>query len=593
MKRKGIFTILAAVFMVLTFSAMALAANQVFLKTTVPNIPKSTCYQAGTDTMEFDSLTKIEDGDIIQFTLNNGVTICKAIDMFVTIAPNTGVLDTTGNLPVSTTAGSVTPIVSAAQWGFRVQAPADQQIITLTLRQVATGSGVLSAIVPGNIMQFTGTLLTDKLVVKLFDGKAGTPTSADTFSTSGIHKYTVATTAYDTQIAASDNALCINTLTPVEYMGEYVQNTPNSIPVAVIQKLNFSGDYTIAHIMTAQTYNLVTCKGATCGSIVLGKLGQTNSCTSFDYETIGTTSGNPYCTDHTADTTNVPGNLPKFIIQTSQEFQNVPYTVTAEIRVNGVAGEHGVYWSASAPLYKTSDVTTCGTAVGANSFTGVTYLKADGSTPVTTPHAAGANTCADVKTAEKAVSFKTAAQNLFIPGQFFFELNLPPFVYNFAEVNVGDVVSVHVTLSKATCGSFSFDLCMGTFVAKCPVDLTKLKATCILPFVPSLASGDTYWSGVAISNNSSNDGTVKLTAYKKDGTSATATVTIPSKKMVSGFVYDTATFPWTGTTPAGVPAYIQLDSTGFEVLDLNAFVFMSDSISTTDSNSMGYTCVKP
>ena len=84
MRRKGIFTILAAVFMVLAFSAMAFAANQVFLKTTVPNIPKSTCWQAGTDTMEFDHLSNMAEGDVIEFTLNNNVTVCKAINMFVT-----------------------------------------------------------------------------------------------------------------------------------------------------------------------------------------------------------------------------------------------------------------------------------------------------------------------------------------------------------------------------------------------------------------------------------------------------------------------------------------------------------------------------
>jgi len=109
-----------------------------------------------------------------------------------------------------------------------------------------------------------------------------------------------------------------------------------------------------------------------------------------------------------------------------------------------------------------------------------------------------------------------------------------------------------------------------------------------------LASGDSYWTGLAISNNGSAAGTVKLTAYKKDGSTAEATVSVPSKGMVSGFVYDTATFNWTGTRPAGVPAYIQLDSTGISTANLNAFTFMSDSISTVDatSNSMGYTCVK-
>ena len=432
MKRKSIFTVLAAVFMVLAFSAMAFAANQVFLKTTVPNIPKSTCYQAGTDTMEFDHLSNMAEGDVIEFTLNNNVTVCKAINMFVTFATKAGTLDTTGDLPVSTTGGTINAAAAGQQWGFLVQAPTGQQVIRLTLRQRVTASGLLATLTPANVVTFTGNDNTSKFVVKLFDGKIGN-------ANSGIWKQaspTPVANQYETAILSTDNALCIDTLT-LDYQGEYVQNTPNSIPGSVQQKLNFSGDYTIAHIMAAQTLNLVTCKGATCGSILLGALGQTNSCTSFDYETIGTTGGNPYCVDHTADTVNVPGNLPKFIIQTSQEFQaNVLYTVTAEIRVNGVAGDHGVYWTSTAPQYKTSDLSTCGTAVGTSPFNnGVTYYRADGTTTVATPHAAGNNTCAAVKTEEKAVSFKTGAQALFAAGQFFFELNLPPFIYNLAEVN--------------------------------------------------------------------------------------------------------------------------------------------------------------
>ena len=73
-------------------------------------------------------------------------------------------------------------------------------------------------------------------------------------------------------------------------------------------------------------------------------------------------------------------------------------------------------------------------------FTGVTYYRGDGTTTVTTPQAAGSNNCSAVSAAEKAVEFRTAAQSLFSAGQFFFNLNLPPFVYNLAEVNVGDLV---------------------------------------------------------------------------------------------------------------------------------------------------------
>jgi len=576
MRRKGIFTILAAVFMVLAFSTMALAANQIFMKTTVPNILKSTCCQAGTDTMEIDSLTTMQEGDVITYTLNNNVSVCKALDFFVTLGTTAGVLDVTGTLPVSTTAGAITAAVAARQWGFLVQAPFGSQIITLTLRQVITATGVLAA--DANLrMTFAGTDLTDKLVVKLFDGKTGV------FATSGILKYTAANT-YFTAVTAADNALCIDTLTQ-DYLGEYVVNTPNSVPELVGDKLNFSGDYTIAHIMAAQTFALVTCKGATCGDIPMGSTTQTAAtCIAFDYETIGT-GANGYCTTHTATALPSGLNVPKFIIQTSQAFDLVPYTVTAEILVNGVAGERGVYWSSTLPTYKRSATSTCDTAVGTLALGATSYLRGDGVT-VPVPVAPIAGACAGVAAGAKAVKFTTAAAALFAAGDYFFELNLPPFNYNLAEVNANDVVTVRVTLAKATCGSVSFDLCMGTFVATCPV-AAGAGGMQLCPYVTSLAAGDAFWNGIAVVNSHATAAsTVTLTAYKNDGTTATFTTpVIAAGGMYVSLLSDIA---WVGTTPVSVPAYItaQAPAGGIPVGSLQAFVMMADGA----SNSMGYLC---
>ena len=588
MRRKGIFTSLAAVFMVLAFSAMAFAANQVVMKTTVPNIPKSSCYQAGTDTMEFDSQTIMVEGDVITYTLNNNVTLCKAINMFVTIATsaNPGVIDLTGTFPVSTTAGTIVsvPVLPGAnQWGFRVQGAVGSQIVTLTLNQVVTLTGAI--VVPsGASMRFNGTALTDKLVVKLFDGKgvAG-------WATSGIQKYNATTTNYDTAIVAENNAICIDTLTQ-DYMGEYVQNTPNSVPGNVADKLNFSGDYTIAHVMSTQTFNLVTCKGATCGNIVLGAALQSPTCVAFDYDTIGTGT-NGYCSNHTATLLPAPGYLPKFIIQTSQAFDLVPYTVTAQILVNGVAGEHGVYWSSTPPTYNDSALTLCGLPVAAKALGAAAYLRGDGVTVPVPIAPAAMTTCASVAAGAKAVSFTTAAAALFAPGDFFFELNLPPFVYNLAEVNSGDVVSVRVTLSKATCGAVTQDLCIGTFITPCPA-AAAAGATQLCPYVPSLAAVDTFWAGISLANAGTTAGTVALTAYKKDGT--TATFTTPSIPAGGMYVSLVGSIPWLGTTPAGVPAFITAAAPAgtIPVGSLQGFVMMSDgaSVSTSPGNSMGYLC---
>jgi len=568
MINKRFFTLLTAVFMVLTFSAAAFAANVVDMTTTVPNIPQSTCYQAGTDTLDFDSLTKMEEGDVIEFTLNNGVTVCKTINMFLTLGTTAGVLDTTGNLPVSTTAGAITAAAAGTQFGFLIQATTGSQIIRLTFRRITTATGVLVAVTPGNIMTFTGTALTDRLIVKLFDGKIGA------IATSGFQKQAAVPVAdtYDTIILASDNALCIDTLT-APYTGEYVQNTPNSIPVAVAQKLNFTGDYVIAHIMTALTYNLYTCKGATCGNIVLGGTTQTaGTCVSFDYETNGT-GGNGYCTNHLAS---APG-VPRLILQASQPFELTNYIVSAEILVNGVAGEHGVYWSSTAPTYghhATSALACTGGGAGA---LGATYQLGNGA--VAGPVAPIAASCAGVAAAAKAVKWTSAVAGtaLFVAGDYFLEVNLPDFNYNLAEVNAGDIVTVRLTVAKSTCGSVgSYDLCIGTF--GCPA-AAAVGGQCTFPYFTSLSDDPTYWNGIAIVNKSANAGVATITAYEQDGSVGTATVNVGANSM---YVNLLESITWTGTGLGGSPAYVVVVG---DVFTPDGFGMIANP---TSGESMGY-----
>jgi hypothetical protein len=354
-----------------------------------------------------------------------------------------------------------------------------------------------------------------------------------------------------------------------------------------VNKLYFSGDYRIAHIMAAQTFNAVTCKGVQCGNIALGSITGTQAatCVAFDYETIGTgsstTVGNGYCTTHTADS----GYIPKIILQTSQPFDPtglLPWSVTATILVNGVAGDHGVYWSNIAPLYNDSATTLCAPPAATKALGAVSYLAADGVT-VPVPVAPILGNCAGVATGAKAVSFTTAPAVLFAAGDVFFELNLPPFNYNLASINVGDVVSVSVTLSKGTCGTVTQVYCIGTF--GCPAGAVGPGAARLCPYVTSLAAGDDFWDGIAIVNTGATAGTVDLKAFKNDGT--TATFTTPSIAAGGMYVSLVSSIGWTGTMPHGVPAYITLQaSSTIPAGSLDAFVMMADGV----NNSMGYLC---
>jgi hypothetical protein len=581
MRRKGIFTILMAAFMVLAFSAMALAANNVRLTTTVPNIPKSTCYQAGTDTMEFDTGTAINEGDVIQVTLNNKVTLCKALDMFITF--NAGgaatTLETSADAPIATTGGTITAATGTGQWGFLVQGVKGSQIITVTLRKrdtVAFTLVPLPAVPAVSVMMFTGNVAADKLFLKLFDGKFG-------FGASLI--YTQLLGVYNTGLTAITgpitNILCIDTLTQ-DFPDEYVQNTPDSLPLFPINKLFFSGDYRIAHIMTAVDYSIVTCKGVACGNILLGSSTQTTSCVSFDYETIGT-GANGYCSTHTALT----GTVPKVILQSSQPYEVTSYGITADILVNGSLAAKGVYWSSTAPTYNASATSQCGALGTPATFAlpgAITYAYADGTSVGIAPRASGAYDCTIAATAKATRWTMATAAGLFAAGQYYLNIDLPPFVYNLAEINPGDVVSIRLTLTKGTCGTVSKDLCIGTFIAACPTT-PAAGAVSLCPYVTSLAAGDTYWDGIAVVNTGAAAGTVDLKAFKNDGT--TSTFTTPSIAAGGMYVKLVSAIPWVGTMPVGVPAYITLQaSSTIPAGSLEAFVMMADGA----NNSMGYLC---
>ena len=352
-----------------------------------------------------------------------------------------------------------------------------------------------------------------------------------------------------------------------------MQNTPDSLPVLPGTRLFFSGDYRIAHIMAEQTFSVVPCEKSTVGHIKIGAQGQPDTCQSFDFEVAGagTTGPPPYCSDHKA------GN--RLIIAGSAAFDPVPYVVEMQIVVERGGTQKaipGVYWSATVPGSEgeTSLANACG--VGATPWALTTYRENDGTTAAT-PRAISAASC-DLTAAEKAVYLDQPATVLTVAGDTYLYINLPDFNYDPAEIQEGDVVKVKITLTKAGCGKIGpLTVTIGTFGCAA----TPLGGSSILcPYVHSLAAGDTFWSGLALTNTSASAVTVTLTALKADGSSATATETIDPQGVIAKAL---SAFTWTGTTPSEVHAYITADSTG---PGLNGFAIMWDGTST----SMGYLC---
>ena len=393
--RKGTFRLLIAIAAVLAFAGTALGAGQVTLKTTVPNIPKSVCYQAGTITMEMDPETQIRIGDVLQFTTQNNTSLCKEIDYFLSLNGNgtfagptaptawstlplvddtsLPVAGSSGQLVVDQAPGDYTSTIGAPfgtsedrVYGFLVKGSEGSQIITMTFGFLDASFEFQTADpaddVPASVLRYTSTAAgtplnpSDRFIIRLFDEKknegffwkpdnnpadAGDPNEPE-YNLTG-NPATPPNEDPDNEFVGADNALCLDTLTE-DYQGEFVEATPDSRPISASAvapvhgggfTLNFSGDYRIAKILPSLEYELAACKGAETGIIELpsGGQGAVADC-SFSFE-----SGAGYCT--ATDSNNlvigsVGGTFPR-----GEEF-----ILTLEILVNGQTGDRGVYFSA-------------------------------------------------------------------------------------------------------------------------------------------------------------------------------------------------------------------------------------------------------
>jgi hypothetical protein len=552
MMKKGIISSLIAVFAVVTFATSAFAvAQRVELKTSVPNIPKSLCYQAGTISLEFNLDTVMEAGDVVQFTLQNGVVLCRNIEFFIPLTPDFAV-----------------DVAPAGTPGFLVEGTAGSLIVTMTLGSLDAESDFYTD------EAFTVTVTADPAAtIALFDEQIqvqGTDILKDDPDT--------AERDFTEPIIAADNVICIDTET-FDYQGERVEVTPDSIPQTADNKLTFTGEREIARILAANEYALVTCKDApVVGNIILGE-GQTAECPAFDFDDDGIN----YC----------PGTHQnnKIIVQAlTTPFPENDYQISIEVKVNGLTGDQGVYIAQSFMEYLATDSLDdiCG-----DSPAELTDLPFDtyggpggcGDASDVTPGGSGCT----VDCENKVIRATTEANGLGITradGQTYLRLALPSFRYDTAIVQEGDVVSVRLIVAQYPCGTIlDEEIEIGTF--GCEPDTAP--TTLLYPYFTP-ANGTYFWSAYAITNISDAEGTITLYMYESDGDAFMGEVAtpVPGHTIWSTRLDDSIVDPditWTqikGTgTPGDATAYIRAMTT----FTADGFGFIAGS---PTGESMGY-----
>lgn len=562
MRRKGILTLLITVFSVVAFAGMAFAAQNIFLKTTVPNIPKSACYQAGTESLSFDNATRLTNGDVMTFTLSNNVTLCKNINFYLRLHDGlANAITGTAADPVTSTDITTDTLVlgggtAGNDYGLLVRGNVGSQLVTLQLVARNTTTGAVSS-ATAFTLTFVAGAPTNQFIVKLFDEKFLTPYFWKISSGSAyLNDSAFAAVPPATAFNATDNTLCINTESPL-WLGEFVLFAGSSQPNfgAGGIGVNFSGDFDIAHMFSSARYQAsgLSCgKDQVIGHIAIGtaaaEQGASDFCTAFDFET-----ADGYCSDHT--------DRNRVIIQSLDgPFVAADYTLQLEIQVdrqdgNGFqSGDRGVYFAAnSAPLAISGSSGSICDATPLAIGTATRYLANGTSTSSGAPD----DLSCSISTSARAVILRTALNPMNISGtDSFLKIDIPRLKYNLASIKAGDVVRVRVSLTRGSCITIGpIDFVIGTFGCA----LAPQSGFMLFPYFTSLTAGSgatDWWNGIAIINRGTTAGTATLTATQKDNVVATATVTVPAKSVYANVLEN---ITWTGTVN-GAACYIEVQT---------------------------------
>jgi hypothetical protein len=315
MRKKMFFTLMVSLFAAFCLVGTSMAANTVTIKSDKPIIPKSSCGHAGNITMQFDNGTTLHEGDVIRFKLDNTSTVCGDINYFLVLASKgretianaaDDPIQTSENITgsvitsrdgtvvgsgVALTGSNGTSNGSTIQVGFLVQATDGSQFINVTVaaRITSANPAANQYKVVSDDTQLTIQLVTsgssETFDVHLFDGNqksafffepsdlSGAPSIYDDQASDNLDKIggnALPNEATDVDFA--DNVLCINTAN-FTGSGGLDHAIPESRPFNnnSTYQLSFLGDYIVAQLVSAVTYDIRTaCKDDICNYVPIG-----------------------------------------------------------------------------------------------------------------------------------------------------------------------------------------------------------------------------------------------------------------------------------------------------------------------------------
>jgi len=485
---------LCCIFMMAVVSP-ALAENRVEVKVTSEPIPeKSPCDKAGGYTMEFDSRTEIFHGQQITIDLPPAVTLCRKIDMAIRV-------DELSGIPNALQDGRscyqvVDPSSAVDAYGAQIEG-ALNFVITgavgsqrVTIDVVEAGTSASKITVGGDSL--------DRFVLKFLDFPAIARTDV-------YLKHSI-TGLYTVTSDIEDNIRCINVS---QYSGSEGRVRDN-LDSRDDRFTFIPSDPQVAHPMPQGSFTCVNCEKTNAGYIEVVNEQEVKQCW-FDYE-----DGTNYCPDtHWGNT--------RIMMQTATDLPTGAYSVTLEI-----LDTPGVYWSSDA-VTAVSDPTLaglCSETSTSESFPAGTYYRASGA--IGSPRSKTGYQCA-LSSYNKVVKVVTGGSSIVTPGDRVIWIDMPALLIDASEAVTGDTVKVKVSINKFPCGTIAW---CEKEIGVIGCDTLPTASSLLYPYFTPMLDAN-WWSGLAVTNLGSTDGTAVLVIYESDGDIGTYEMSVEANSIVT------------------------------------------------------------
>jgi hypothetical protein len=540
---KKLITVFLAVFFAF---GMAQAGEQVYIQAPDnPGIPAGSCQAISQIILGLSGNVTLRAGDVGQFNLPVGITVCKDIDFFV------------GNSQARLVSG-----LAATTYGpmelFKVPTTGGGAGVYIRV-QASTGSqSVVLTVIGGSTADWVGMGGGDKelaLRIRLFDRAiwAGAPGAAIKYNANDFSHWLYTDGNGDGVITPprsvdaamftppttdknDGNAICIQTpanwtaIVTAAFESQDILNPG-------IPKWDFTNDPAfeagdnviyVANILSATAFEcLPICKDDDWDYVPITSVGQTAGSCMFDYNTAA-----GYCTTPAPAWT---GN--RLAIKKTSNFASGDYELVVTVTGDGTwfngASAVGVWGYALGTANDVVCTTTAASVVDATY-----YFTQTG--PRTAP--AGDTNC-DVALNERITRLviDLGALNPFA----IIKVWIPSFQYHLADVASGDEVQVTLDLVKKPCGSiFTCTEKVAEYIDVCSVVVPTVSDCWTFPYFPPINDA-VWWNGAAFANCSSMDATCNLSFYESDGDLGTYTLTLGPWGAWSGL--------WTSLSASIVP----------------------------------------